>query len=125
MLEAMNLNAGRNEPCPCGSGKKYKKCCMQTQEIKENAERSLREKILEFSREPLFKAEFEEARNVFLEGREPDKGDEVMFIDWFIHDYRLKDYGKSIIEVFYIEKNPFHGRIFSKSAAILSLISPS
>jgi SWIM/SEC-C metal-binding protein len=19
--------AGRNEPCPCGSGKKYKKCC--------------------------------------------------------------------------------------------------
>ena len=21
--------AGRNEPCPCGSGKKYKKCCGQ------------------------------------------------------------------------------------------------
>ncbi|MBE9516589.1 MAG: SEC-C domain-containing protein [Proteobacteria bacterium] len=21
-------NTGRNEPCPCGSGKKYKKCCM-------------------------------------------------------------------------------------------------
>jgi preprotein translocase subunit SecA len=20
-------NIGRNEPCPCGSGKKYKKCC--------------------------------------------------------------------------------------------------
>ncbi len=20
---------GRNEPCPCGSGKKHKKCCMQ------------------------------------------------------------------------------------------------
>ena len=20
---------GRNDPCPCGSGKKYKKCCMQ------------------------------------------------------------------------------------------------
>ena len=20
---------GRNEPCPCGSGKKYKKCCMR------------------------------------------------------------------------------------------------
>ncbi|MSP00047.1 MAG: hypothetical protein EXR07_03195 [Acetobacteraceae bacterium] len=19
---------GRNEPCPCGSGKKYKKCCL-------------------------------------------------------------------------------------------------
>ncbi len=23
-------SVGRNEPCPCGSGKKYKKCCMYT-----------------------------------------------------------------------------------------------
>ncbi len=22
--------AGRNDPCPCGSGKKYKKCCGAT-----------------------------------------------------------------------------------------------
>jgi uncharacterized protein YecA (UPF0149 family) len=24
---AIFKNVGRNEPCPCGSGKKYKKCC--------------------------------------------------------------------------------------------------
>jgi len=24
---------GRNDPCPCGSGKKYKKCCMDKKEI--------------------------------------------------------------------------------------------
>ncbi len=24
-----SLRVGRNEPCPCGSGKKYKKCCLQ------------------------------------------------------------------------------------------------
>jgi len=23
----MGVNPGRNAPCPCGSGKKYKKCC--------------------------------------------------------------------------------------------------
>ena len=23
-----NANIGRNDPCPCGSGKKYKKCCL-------------------------------------------------------------------------------------------------
>ena len=23
-----NRNVGRNDPCPCGSGKKYKKCCL-------------------------------------------------------------------------------------------------
>ena len=29
------IKIGRNEPCPCGSGKKYKKCCLgkETQEI--------------------------------------------------------------------------------------------
>ena len=24
----MSHKIGRNDPCPCGSGKKYKKCCM-------------------------------------------------------------------------------------------------
>jgi preprotein translocase subunit SecA len=24
---AAEKKAGRNDPCPCGSGKKYKKCC--------------------------------------------------------------------------------------------------
>ncbi|GIW49037.1 MAG: hypothetical protein KatS3mg079_513 [Caloramator sp.] len=22
------MKIGRNDPCPCGSGKKYKKCCI-------------------------------------------------------------------------------------------------
>ena len=26
--QAVSNKIGRNEPCPCGSGKKYKKCCM-------------------------------------------------------------------------------------------------
>jgi len=26
---------GRNDPCPCGSGKKYKKCCLANQEAAE------------------------------------------------------------------------------------------
>jgi uncharacterized protein YecA (UPF0149 family) len=26
-LPARTDKIGRNEPCPCGSGKKYKKCC--------------------------------------------------------------------------------------------------
>ncbi len=27
-IERMTPKIGRNEPCPCGSGKKYKKCCL-------------------------------------------------------------------------------------------------
>jgi SEC-C motif domain protein len=26
-IPAVSQKIGRNEPCPCGSGKKYKKCC--------------------------------------------------------------------------------------------------
>ena len=30
---------GRNDPCPCGSGKKYKKCCMASDEAAARAAR--------------------------------------------------------------------------------------
>ncbi|MFZ1404770.1 MAG: SEC-C metal-binding domain-containing protein, partial [Anaerolineae bacterium] len=37
---------GRNDPCPCGSGKKYKKCCLKKDEeawrAQEEAERAVR-----------------------------------------------------------------------------------
>ncbi|MBV9469645.1 MAG: SEC-C domain-containing protein, partial [Abitibacteriaceae bacterium] len=26
----VQVKAGRNEPCPCGSGRKYKRCCGQS-----------------------------------------------------------------------------------------------
>ena len=29
---------GRNDPCTCGSGKKYKKCCETKDEVKKHAE---------------------------------------------------------------------------------------
>ena len=30
---------GRNDPCPCGSGKKYKKCCLASDEAADRAAR--------------------------------------------------------------------------------------
>lgn len=104
MLLIMVMKIGRNDPCPCGSGKKYKKCCMQIHQSIENAENNLKDKILRFSNEPRFKADIRDANDLFFEGREPDEDDISMFIDWFIYDYRLKDYNKSIIELFYLEK---------------------
>src|SRR2546421_5863302 len=31
------MKAGRNDPCPCGSGKKYKKCCLARDQEKETS----------------------------------------------------------------------------------------
>jgi hypothetical protein len=30
---------GRNDPCPCGSGKKYKQCCLEQDEMTRRSER--------------------------------------------------------------------------------------
>lgn len=39
---------GRNDPCPCGSGKKYKKCCLGKNKSFNNVEKTLKEnKLLE------------------------------------------------------------------------------
>jgi hypothetical protein len=39
-----NKRVGRNEPCPCGSGKKYKQCCLEKDEA---ADREARAKALD------------------------------------------------------------------------------
>jgi hypothetical protein len=36
------MSVGRNDPCPCGSGKKYKKCCFAKDEAKHSAELAAR-----------------------------------------------------------------------------------
>lgn len=28
------MKPGRNDPCPCGSGKKYKQCCLKTEQAR-------------------------------------------------------------------------------------------
>jgi hypothetical protein len=39
----MSNRPGRNDPCPCGSGKKYKRCCLQADEAaaRERAQQAL------------------------------------------------------------------------------------
>jgi SEC-C motif len=45
-------NIGRNAPCPCGSGKKYKKCCLPgaLQQIgkEESIEKKLVDNLIQF-----------------------------------------------------------------------------
>lgn len=38
----MPARAGRNDPCPCGSGKKYKKCHLPIDERVETAARGVK-----------------------------------------------------------------------------------
>lgn len=38
--EVKEMKIGRNDPCPCGSGKKYKKCCMNKEGVEFSADLS-------------------------------------------------------------------------------------
>ena len=66
---------GRNESCPCGSGKKYKRCCLNKDVVTERASRKivlsqkqysqLYAKLYEYSRQPRFEEEYKKAQEMF------------------------------------------------------------
>ena len=109
---------GRNDPCPCGSGKKYKKCCLNKDESKRSEKTSatpkeieLRDRLVSFSAKERYKKDFEKA--YYLYWRRPFREDLIMdeegeinfgfFLDWFIHDFTLRN-GMTVIEEFYQER---------------------
>ena len=74
---------GRNDPCPCGSGKKYKKCCLTNDEAAENerlvAERAEREERAAAKRQELRKVrEAITANFAASDLLDDDFGDELM-----------------------------------------------
>ncbi len=44
------MKFGRNDPCPCGSGKKYKRCCLVNDEASQTANRTLDNEWLKLRR---------------------------------------------------------------------------
>ncbi|MCI0432118.1 MAG: SEC-C domain-containing protein [Gemmatimonadetes bacterium] len=46
------MTPGRNDPCPCGSGKKYKHCCLRAQEaVSPDGREALEALILQIERD--------------------------------------------------------------------------
>lgn len=109
---------GRNALCPCGSGKKYKKCCLPKEEAQGAGKTSatptelgLRDQLLSFSGNSRYKKDFEKAYSLYwrrpfrepLALEEKEKSNFAFFLDWFIHDFTLGS-GLTVIEEFYREK---------------------
>jgi len=102
---------GRNDPCPCGSGKKYKKCCLpkdRGQGKVDEDERNLRDAILEFAASERFSYDWKRALDMYRAGSEDvdfrEFAEEVEFIDWVIHDYRCMSSGEPLVTIFAREK---------------------
>jgi len=110
----MTTTVGRNDPCPCGSGKKYKNCCLRkdrAQRIRQGAwqrqEQVTVEKLLAFAQRPDYLRQMTVAFNLFWNGNYGVEGSKLLaqsemlrYLDWYMHDYRLEQIQKRIIDLF-------------------------
>lgn len=95
---------GRNDPCPCGSGKKYKKCCLDKEYEKEQPEKNNMNLVIDFVLKK-FKKEFDSLLGKYFPNRIIDNETNLhMLIDAFVFDYKLPD-NKKPFNVF-LEKAP-------------------
>jgi hypothetical protein len=90
------VNPGRNDPCPCGSGKKYKKCCLVSAEGVDFQYRRWRQieaglipRLTRFAFETLGSDVVEEARKDFndhesVEDFDPESPMNMVFMPWFL-----------------------------------------
>ena len=96
---------GRNDPCPCGSGKKYKKCCLKTEQTQPDDEflwRRIRRVIegspmqmLEFTTAHFGKTALAEAWDNFMPHWDDEQDEDFaidtphmpVFIPWFFYEW--------------------------------------
>jgi len=112
---------GRNDPCPCGSGKKYKKCCLRKEQAasplskhpsKSHHDRcvgildSLQDRIMRFAENAGYFKEIKPAQLYYLAYIDPqgpselDENEFVAFIEWFVHDYEMPEEGRTIAQLY-------------------------
>lgn len=108
---------GRNDPCYCGSGKKYKNCHLRADQEAEREARALkqaawfvRRDLLSFAQDERFAVEFAQALPLYWNGYyDLDTADEMSrpeamrFFDWFLHDYEPEN-GRRLINVYVAEE---------------------
>lgn len=109
---------GRNDPCYCGSGLKYKKCHMREdqaleQERRESliAARFLREDLVDFAEDERFAQAFGEALPLYWNGyytletaHEMSDNEAQRFVDWFVFDFAQGEDGERLIETYRRER---------------------
>ncbi|NIP73083.1 MAG: DUF2384 domain-containing protein [Gammaproteobacteria bacterium] len=112
----MSRKPGRNDPCPCGSGKKYKRCCGAAgahaasrgapQEViprlvryaKSDSLRSLYGSALALYMAPLEELDPEEREDLFEEFSGLLQTLDMHFHEWLLADYENPDSGANVID---------------------------
>lgn len=134
------MKIGRNDPCPCGSGEKYKKCCLNKLENKLTEyrrllgmEQNIKNKLTKWATQNLELDEYSQYFNGKLfqeiveeeretedmkeEGEEKESGSELVgFFDWLFLEAIHHQENKRVIEVI---REDFSGLFNSKELEII------
>jgi hypothetical protein len=106
---------GRNDPCPCGSGKKYKHCCgaiaQPTPEMIYSKIRRLdgesSDRLMKFAEQRYGESGFESALEEFYLRQEPlaepSGSEKDSFVRWFLFNWRPFE-RETLAELFLLEK---------------------
>lgn len=110
------MSVGRNDPCPCGSGKKYKKCCLKKQNVLEleahrrehfyTEKQQLVELIGAFLREKMPIKAYNELKADFLQRTDKQVEESLAesFFTYWLYFYYTFENGMRGVEWFYEEK---------------------
>lgn len=104
---------GRNDPCHCGSGKKYKQCHLRIDQETEREQREqteaarfLRLELPRFARDERFEDEFEKGLPLYWNGYyeaenagEMSEFEALRYLDWLVFDYKRED-GSRIVDLY-------------------------
>jgi hypothetical protein len=121
----------RNAPCPCGSGKKYKNCCIHQDRV--NASRELgmmsgegylMNQLFAYAQTPRFAGDVVEAFNFYWGGTydftgtpQLDPEDMRRAFEWFVHDYHTSTDRRHVIDL-YLEREA--GQLTAEGRAVLA-----
>lgn len=110
------MNIGRNDPCPCGSGKKYKKCCLSTAYVETGREESIRARLVQdllkfFKRN--YDDRLDDAHSIFWHEFIPEdylndatlRLADINFWEWLVYDYLIDEENDKTLIDLYMENN--------------------
>lgn len=109
-----STSIGRNDPCPCGSGKKYKNCCMRKDRLEaarttsvRGEEAALYASLAQYVLQPRYASALSEGISMFWRGQYAQEAGAAIdaegvrrMVEWFVIDYRYGSDRKRLIDLF-------------------------
>ena len=127
----LTMEVGRNDPCPCGSGKKFKRCCGAPRtdplELAAGAVRAIQDaaemKVVRLIRAELGDDAFGNAWDEFgvaMADLEPDHDEQNLFVPWVLYDWEPWEGARHVLRPRSVRLTPAACSVAGRGATLSS-----